>query len=85
MGKSMNDPVSDPVSTSKVVGFLVAGFIGLLSFIGRRLMTRVDKLESIAVDKDEYNKTIESIRTEMKQGHEKTQSLIIDLYKNQKG
>ena len=81
----MSDPISDPVSASKVIAFLGAGIVGLLSFLGKRILNRVDKLESTTIHKDDYNKTIAGIRKEMKEGHEKTQSLIIDLYKNQKG
>lgn len=80
----MTDPVTDPVSTSKVLGWAAAAFVGIMGFFGKRQLNRIDSLEKNTVDKKEYNGTISSIRTEIREGHKETQRLILDLYKNQK-
>lgn len=73
--------------TDQALG-LFAGLItiiaGVFAWFGKRQINRIDAIEKSHVDRSEYNQTIQSLRDEIKTGHKETQSLIIDLYKNQK-
>ena len=79
----MSDPTNDPAAASNLIGWLAAILVGIFGWLGKRQVSRIDRIEARSVDRKEYNQTIQSLREEIRGGHEKTQSLIIDLYRNQ--
>lgn len=63
----MNEVFDDVKS---VLLFLIGAVMSLLTWIGRRQVNRIDRLESSSVTRDELAKTLAQMREDRKQMHQ---------------
>ena len=72
--------MSDPFNLSKIFMWVAAGFLALLTWLGKRHIARVDGIEKNYVSREEHNDTIKAMRTDMMSGfdriHDRLDKLI---------
>ena len=79
----MSDPVVEAVAKS--YEFIVAGVVAVVGWVAKRTVHRVDALETQVketredyVKKRDFNDTVNSLRQEIRQGHEQISKQITD-------
>lgn len=75
----MADPLLD--IAIKSYEFIVAGVVAVVGWVAKRTVDRVDKLEESRDDyvkKKDFNETVNSLRTEIRHGHEQISSQITE-------
>jgi hypothetical protein len=73
-------PTNHDIEFIKVgFGMIITGILGLMGWFGRRQIRRIDAMEENAIKKEDYNKTVESLRREIAEGNKSTHSRLDQL------
>lgn len=78
----MSDPTTDPamwVLVKAVGGWVMAAALALFGWLGKRHISRLDKIEAEYVRRDVFDKTVLELRDEIRTGNRETHRRLDEL------